>query len=359
MRDFTVLTTASVLVAIWGVSQFSSAFVPSVGYQSNSPLRCEGHVCSQKGFDAQPANSMRATLGLKGLFAFGLSFGLMAAASRASTSTNRMARRAETKPAVVEKYDLSKTYLANLPRTILDETTLNKLMSTVPKEQWDKPPEDSYLFMLKMYAETYGEGKATRMGWWDYWYMKINAVEGDEFYTGPDLALQEKWQRDKAVTGELPLWLPVTSWVLDTGATIKWRGPEHFAGDQCQTPVNASLFAKQFIKAWAFYRDGLKPWQRGLEIGLAHGYFLIGPFVSLGPLRNTPEAATVGLLCGIATVGIVTTGGLMFSKVMKPTLFDKDGEKEGTGFNEVIAWHGLGGIGGAAFAHSLISVFGS
>ena len=30
----------------------------------------------------------------------------------------------------------------------------------------------------------------------------------------------------------------------------------------------------------------------------------IGPFTSLGPLRNTPEAATVGLLCGCAIVGI-------------------------------------------------------
>lgn len=31
----------------------------------------------------------------------------------------------------------------------------------------------------------------------------------------------------------------------------------------------------------------------------------IGPFTSLGPLRNTPEAATVGLLCGCAIVGLV------------------------------------------------------
>ena len=32
----------------------------------------------------------------------------------------------------------------------------------------------------------------------------------------------------------------------------------------------------------------------------------IGPFTSLGPLRNTPEAATVGLLCGCAVVGIAS-----------------------------------------------------
>merc|ERR1740123_2288845 len=46
-----------------------------------------------------------------------------------------------------------------------DKPTLDKMLSLVPKEQWEDPPEDSYLYMMKLYAETYGEGKATRMGW--------------------------------------------------------------------------------------------------------------------------------------------------------------------------------------------------
>lgn len=189
--------------------------------------------------------------------------------------------------------------------------------------------------------------------------MKINAPVADEFLSGPELDVLLAENRQMALTGVLPMFIPGPASYINTKAPIQWRGPEHFAGDQCQTPVNAGGFAKQFIKAWAFYRDDLKPWQRGVEIGLAHGYFLIGPFVALGPLRNTPEAATVGLLSGVAVVGIVTTGGLMFSKIIKPTLFDKEGDAEGSGFNEVITWHGIGGIGGAAFAHTLISVFGS
>jgi len=44
---------------------------------------------------------------------------------------------------------------------------------------------------------------------------------------------------------------------------------------------------------------------------------------------------------------------------VKPTWFDKEGDEPATGFNELVQWHGAGGIGGAAFAHALISVFGS
>eukprot|EP00409_Alexandrium_fundyense_P005395 CAMPEP_0185906948 /NCGR_PEP_ID=MMETSP0196C-20130402/6172_1 /TAXON_ID=2932 /ORGANISM="Alexandrium fundyense, Strain CCMP1719" /LENGTH=53 /DNA_ID=CAMNT_0028626811 /DNA_START=20 /DNA_END=178 /DNA_ORIENTATION=+ len=53
----------------------------------------------------------------------------------------------------------------------MEKKTLDKLLTTVPKEQWDNPPEDSYLYTLKVYAETYGPGKATKMGWFDFWYM--------------------------------------------------------------------------------------------------------------------------------------------------------------------------------------------
>merc|ERR1712231_3999 len=49
-------------------------------------------------------------------------------------------------------------------------------------------------------------------------------------------------------------------------------------------------------------RFGLTPLLRGLEIGLAHGYFLIGPFAKLGPLRNSD----IGLLAGFfSTVGLI------------------------------------------------------
>merc|ERR1712125_239385 len=138
-----------------------------------------------------------------------------------------------------------------------------------------------------------------------------------------------------------------------------WRGKEMFAGDQCQTPVTNGRFAVNYLNNLAFYRKGLKPWQRGIEIGMAHGYFIIGPFTSLGPLRNTPEAATVGLLAGDACIAAASLGGLGFGTVMTPTLFDEKGDKPGKGFTEMINWHLVGGIGGAGFAHALITIFGS
>ncbi|CAK9109397.1 unnamed protein product [Durusdinium trenchii] len=99
-----------------------------------------------------------------------------------------------------------------------------------------------------------------------------------------------------------------------TGAIFQWKGKEPFAGDQMQTL-------------------------------LENGYFLIGPFTSLGPLRNTPEAAT-GLLCG-AIVGLVSVGGLIFGSTIKPTRFDKEGDKPAAS------------LGGAVFAPALITIFGS
>lgn len=302
-------------------------------------------------------------MGVKGLVGFGVCFGLMAAMVRgvgAQGSSQRVSMRAEAADiAVAEKTETKPvSYLENIPRTIVEKKTLDKLLSTLPKEQWEDPPEDSYLYTLKLYAETYGEGKATKMGWWDFWYMRINAPDADEFLSGEEDALLDR-EFEQLSKGTVPMWVPGPAGLFYTGAVIKWRGPEMFAGDQVQTPVTNGAFAVQFVNNLAFYREGLKPWQRGLEVGMAHGYFIIGPFVALGPLRNTPEAATVGLLAGCALIGIVSVGGLLFGATIKPTLFDKKGDAPAAGYQEMINWHALGGIGGAGFAHALITVFGS
>jgi hypothetical protein len=252
-------------------------------------------------------------------------------------------------------------YLENIPRTIIDKKTLDKFLSTVPREAWEDPPEESYLYTLKLYAETYGEGpgKAKRMGWWDFWYMSINRLSEGDIPSVEQLQAESDFVINEYATGQIPMYVPGPSSILDSAAIIQWRGPEPFAGDQCQTPVTQGSFAKQYVANMAFYREGLKPWQRGLEIGMAHGYLLIGPFVSLGPLRNTPEGATAGLLSGAAVVGIVSIGGLLFGSTIKPTLFDKPDDTPAAGFIEMINWHAVGGLGGAGFAHALITVFSS
>jgi len=67
----------------------------------------------------------------------------------------------------------------------------------------------------------------------------------------------------------------------------------------------------------------------------------------------------VGLLSGVALICMVTMGGLLFGATIKPRYFDNEGEAPATGFGELIRWHCIGGIGGAGFAHALLTVFGS
>ena len=56
------------------------------------------------------------------------------------------------------------------------------------------------------------------------------------------------------------------------------------------TPVNSSYFSRAFLNALPAYRPSLSPNRRGLEVGMAHGFFLYGPFAITGPLRNTEFA---------------------------------------------------------------------
>merc|ERR1719446_1322954 len=111
------------------------------------------------------------------------------AGARASSSA-RVARRAADIEVAEQTETKPISYLENIPRTIIEKRALDKLLTTLPRDQWEDPPESSYLYTLKCYAEVYGEGKATRMGWWDFYYLKITRWEADEELSG------EQWRRD-------------------------------------------------------------------------------------------------------------------------------------------------------------------
>jgi len=74
---------------------------------------------------------------------------------------------------------------------------------------------------------------------------------------------------------------------------IKPYNNDPFVGN-LSTPVTTSTATKLYLGNLPIYRKGLSPLLRGLEIGMAHGYFLIGPFYILGPLRNSENALLVG-----------------------------------------------------------------
>lgn len=86
---------------------------------------------------------------------------------------------------------------------------------------------------------------------------------------------------------------------------IKPYNDDPFVG-HLATPITSSALTRAILQNLPAYRLGLTPLLRGLEIGLAHGYFLIGPFVKLGPLRNSDAALFAGFLSTIGLTLILT-----------------------------------------------------
>mmetsp|Transcript_43573 Transcript_43573/g.98135 ORF Transcript_43573/g.98135 Transcript_43573/m.98135 type:complete len:362 (+) Transcript_43573:66-1151(+) len=355
LAALTVLT-----VAVLAFTNNSVGFVVTGGAQVQNAERTNHEVNMPVQFNTVTSTSS-ATASLLG---FGAAFGLAFAAVRAKVTQARTVMRAEAKEeASIEVAEAPKSsvlpYMENIPRAIVEKEALEGVLAMTPREQWEDPPEDSVLYTLKVYAETYGEGKATKMPWWDWLYMRFELPDANEVSPEKIKLMQddEKIQR-RMMEGKIPLYVPILGVPIYTGMTLDWKPEaELFAGDQIRSPISDSRFAKNFIGNTAFYREGLENWQRGLEIGMAHGYFLVGPFTALGPLRNTPEAATVGLLSACAVIGIVSVGGLLFGATVKPRAFDKDGGSAGSGFTEIINWHAVGGLGGAGFCHLLLTLF--
>jgi photosystem I subunit XI len=128
------------------------------------------------------------------------------------------------------------------------------------------------------------------------------------------------------------------------------------------TPINSFGLTQAFISNLPAYRTGLSAQRRGLEVGMAHGYLLLGPFTLLGPQRNTDSAHLYGL---IATIGLVVILAVCLSiyasvqsapplasvTVPKPPL-DLKGQK---GWGEFTQGFLIGGTGGAAFGYVLLS----
>ena len=88
---------------------------------------------------------------------------------------------------------------------------------------------------------------------------------------------------------------------------IKPYNDDPFVG-HLATPITSSAVTRSILQNLPAYRFGLTPLLRGLEIGLAHGYFLIGPFVKLGPLRNSEISLLAGFLSTIGLIIILTLG---------------------------------------------------
>jgi photosystem I subunit XI len=128
------------------------------------------------------------------------------------------------------------------------------------------------------------------------------------------------------------------------------------------TPVNSSGFTKALIHNLPAYRPGLKPMRRGLEVGMAHGYLLYGPFALLGPLRNTSVATLAGALGAAGLVVILTVclsiyaGSRPAGPIANIAAPAPEGMDSSEGWNEFATGFLIGGVGGAAFAALIVLV---
>lgn len=125
------------------------------------------------------------------------------------------------------------------------------------------------------------------------------------------------------------------------------------------TPINASNISVNWVRNLPIYRPNLSPNLRGLEIGMAHGYLLLGPFLKLGPLRDSAIAIFSGIASASGLVVILTIclwiyGAVTFQGKTKPA-----GELPNN-IQDVRDWRSfsygflIGGLGGVVFAGFLL-----
>lgn len=137
---------------------------------------------------------------------------------------------------------------------------------------------------------------------------------------------------------------------------IKPYNNDPFVGN-LSTPISTSSFTKNWLSNLPAYRRGLSPLLRGLEIGMAHGYFLIGPFDKLGPLRNTEVALLSGFLSTVGLIVILTACLSMYGSVSFNLNKDesKDILQTSSGWSQFTAGFLVGAVGGSGFAYLLLA----
>lgn len=141
-----------------------------------------------------------------------------------------------------------------------------------------------------------------------------------------------------------------------------------FQGDpfvgHLSTPITTSNLTKTYLSLLPAYKSGLSPLLRGINIGFVHGYFLLGPFTKLGPLRDSQVANFVGFVSTISLIVIMTACLLMYGYVtFSQSKKSNEGENKSViDFLTPIGWRQfssgfiLGGFGGAGIAYLILKL---
>jgi photosystem I subunit 11 len=88
---------------------------------------------------------------------------------------------------------------------------------------------------------------------------------------------------------------------------------------------------------------------------MAHGYFLIGPFYKLGPLRASDVALLSGLFSSVGLIIILATCLAIYGVVSFEDNENKDLLQSSQGWKQFTSGWLVGSIGGVIFAYTLIS----
>jgi photosystem I subunit 11 len=121
------------------------------------------------------------------------------------------------------------------------------------------------------------------------------------------------------------------------------------------TPVTTSTVTKIYLGNLPLYRKGLSAFFRGLEIGMAHGYFLIGPFYLLGPLRNSENALLVGFLAALGLIVILTLALVIYGLAQFQDTGNMEGLESSQGWRQFTSGFCIGAFGGDLVAYVLLA----
>ena len=121
------------------------------------------------------------------------------------------------------------------------------------------------------------------------------------------------------------------------------------------TPITTSAATKAILGNLPAYRPGLSSVLRGLEIGMAHGYFFVGPFTKLGPLRNSDVSLLAGFLSAVGLITILSVGLTIYGNATFSETSKGEGLQTPEGWEKFTGGFVIGAFGGAGFAYLLLS----
>merc|ERR1719293_626127 len=150
---------------------------------------------------------------------------------------------------------------------------------------------------------------------------------------------------------------------------IKPLNGDPFIG-MLETPVTSDRNVVNYLSNLPAYRTSISPLLRGVEIGLAHGFFLPGPFIKLGPLRAVEGTAEIagcisaaGLVV-ILAVALSIYGAASFQrkevigiKTLSGREIERDELQTSAGWEDFTSGWLVGGLSGVAYCYLCTQFF--